>query len=210
MSIGRLHILTDFHFQQRLSHAELAERAIRGGADVIQFRQKQGTIRSKLYELMRTAGACRAGGALLIVDDHLDLALIAGAGGVHLGQDDLPVAVARTILGNDMVIGATASAADEARRAEDTGADYIGFGPVFPTASKANPAPVRGLRGLEAACRAVEIPVIGIAGITPERVHSVIDAGAHGIAVMTAVTTASDVEAATAEFRRAVDNATGG
>jgi thiamine-phosphate pyrophosphorylase len=207
MSIGRLHILTDFHFQQRLSHAELAERAIAGGADVIQFRQKPGTIRGKLYELQRTAAACRTGGALLIVDDHLDLALAVGAGGVHLGQDDLPVTIARTVLGDELVIGATASNADEARRAEDQGADYIGFGPVFPTSSKTNPAPIQGLRGLEAACRAVEVPVIGIAGMTPERVRSVLEAGAHGVAVMTAVTTAADVQAATVEFRRAVDKA---
>lgn len=205
--LGRLHVITDFHFQQRLAHACLAEQAIQGGAEVIQFRQKTGTARSKLYELERTAEVCRGHGVLLIVDDHVDLALAAGAGGVHLGQTDLPIAAARAILGPESVIGATASTADEARRAEQDGASYVGYGPVFPTLSKADPLPVRGLQALAAACRAVQIPVIAIGGIRAERVQPVLAAGAHGVAVMTAITTAGDVRAATAAFREAIAGA---
>lgn len=207
MPIGRLHVLTDFHFQQRLAHARLAALAIDGGADTIQFRQKHGPLRARLAELEPTAALCRQRGIPLIVDDHLDLALATGASGVHLGQDDLPIAAARRILGPDAIIGATASTVHEARRAADDGASYIGFGPVFPTHSKANPQPVRGLRGLEAASGAVSIPVIAIAGISASRVPQVIAAGAHGVAVMTAVTTAQDVEAATRELRHAIDAA---
>jgi len=205
MPTGRLHILTDFHFQQRLSHAELAEAAIAGGADTIQFRQKTGPLRARLHELERTLAVCRQRGVPLLVDDHVDLALAAGAPGVHLGQDDLPIPLARRLLGPDAIVGATASTAEEAARAEAEGASYVGFGPVYATGSKANPQAVRGLRGLAAACQAVSLPVIAIAGMTPERVPEVLSAGAHGVAVMTAVTTAPDVAAATARFRAALD-----
>lgn len=204
-NIGRLHILTDFHFQQRLSHKALAEKAILGGADVIQFRQKTGTVRAKLVEALGVVEVCKQYGATTLIDDHLDLAQATGAHGVHLGQDDLPIHHARKVLGPDAIIGATASTHEDALRAEEQGASYIGFGPVFPTHSKANPQPVRGLNGLEAVCRAVSIPVIAIAGITPERIASVLDAGAHGVAVMTAVSLADAPQEAAAALRREID-----
>jgi thiamine-phosphate pyrophosphorylase len=212
--IGRLHVLTDFLFQQRFSHAALARLAAAGGADTVQFRQKQGTTRDLLASLRPTAAACRAAGVPLVVDDHLALALAVGADGVHLGALDLPVAEARAVLarcpGPTRLVGATATTAGEARAAEAAGADYVGFGPVFETGSKASPASVKGLRGLAAACAAVRIPVVAIAGITPERVAACLDAGAHGVAVMTAVTTAPDPQAATARFRDAVERWTTG
>ncbi len=205
MRVGRLHVLTDFVFQQRFSHAELARLAIEGGADTIQFRQKAGGIRHVLHEARLTAAACAEAGCPLLIDDHLDVALALGAAGVHLGQTDFPIEEARRLLGPNAIIGGTATTVEAARRAEAEGADYVGFGPVFPTRSKANPASVKGLAGLEAACRAVSIPVIAIAGITPERVRPALQAGAHGIAVMTAITTADDPAAATARFRRALN-----
>ena len=205
MPVGRLHVLTDFVFQQRFSNADLAVLAARGGADTIQFRHKGAALRARLHEAERTADACRSAAVPLLVNDDLTLALAVGAAGVHLGQFDLPVAVARRILGPDAVIGATVTNVEQAREAETAGASYLGFGPVFPTQSKRNPASVKGLDGLAAACAAVAIPVIGIAGITPERVRPVLDAGAHGVAVMTAVTTADDPEAAAAAFRREID-----
>ena len=207
--IGRLHVLTDFLFQQRFSHAVLARLAIAGGADTIQFRQKAGTTRDRLAGLRPTVATCRAAGVPLIVDDHLDLAVATGADGVHLGQLDLPVADARAVLARcgpaTRIVGATATTAEEARVAEAAGADYIGFGPVFPTTSKANPASVKGVGGLAAACAAVRVPVIAIAGVTPERAGACLDAGAHGVAVMTAVTTAADPQAAAARFREAIE-----
>ena len=205
--IGRLHVLTDFHFQQRHSHADLARLALGGGADVIQFRQKTGAVRHKLHEAGRTAAVCQDLGGVLLIDDHLDIALTLGADGVHLGQDDFPIAEARRILGPDAIIGATATTQAQAKQAEIEGADYIGFGPVYPTRSKANPATVKGLDGLAAVCRAVSIPVIAIAGITMERVPEVMAAGAYGVAVMTAITCAPDPEAATRKFREALDEA---
>lgn len=208
MPIGRLHVLTDFHFQQRFSHAALAHLAIAGGADTIQFRQKEGTTRDILANLRPTVAVCREAGVPVLADDDLALALAAEADGVHLGQLDLPVAAARTILtryqGYTHIVGATATTVEQALAAEADGADYIGFGPVFPTQSKANPAAVKGLAGLGAVCRAVRLPVIAIAGITPERVGVCLDAGAHGVAVMTAISTATDPQAATAQFCEAI------
>lgn len=207
--VGRLHVLTDFHFQQRHSHAALARLAVAGGADTVQFRQKAGTVRDLLANLRPVVAVCREAGVPLVVDDHLDLALAVGADGVHLGQLDLPVADARAVLdrcgGPTRLVGATATTAEEAAAAEAAGADYVGFGPVFPTGSKANPASVKGLAGLARACAAVRIPVVAIAGITPERVRAVLEAGAHGVAVMTAVTTAPDPWAATARFREEIE-----
>ncbi len=205
MPLGRLHVLTDFTLQQRFAHAALARLALQGGADVIQFRQKTGGIRHKLHAARAAAEVCANAGAPLLIDDHLDLALATGAAGVHLGQTDFPVAEARRLLGPDAVIGATATTAEQARRAEAEGASYIGFGPVFTTRSKANPARTKGLRGLEAVCEAVALPVIAIAGITPERVRPVLEAGAHGVAVLSAIACADDPQAATARFRQAID-----
>lgn len=208
-AIGRLHVLTDFHFQQRHTHAELARLVLEGGADTVQFRHKSGTTRDKLTNLAPTVEVCRSHGAPCLVDDHLDLALATDADGVHLGALDLPVADARRVadhLGRPFVIGATATTTRDALEAEAAGADYIGFGPVFPTSSKASPASVKGLGGLQAASDAVSIPVIAIAGITAARVRPCLEAGAWGVAVMTAVTTACDVSSAVAAFRSEIDD----
>ncbi|MAQ93560.1 MAG: thiamine phosphate synthase [Rhodothermaceae bacterium] len=207
-SIGRLHVLTDTDHQQRWSHAEIAAAAAAGGADAVQFRHKPGSPRERLRLLEPTVAACRTGNVQCLVDDHLDLALATGAAGVHLGESDLPVRHARRLadrLGKPFVIGATATTLDAARRAEAEGADYIGFGPVFPTSSKANPASVKGLDGLAETCAGVGIPVIAIAGITPARVGPCLDAGAWGVAVLSAVTMADDPTAATAIFRAEID-----
>ena len=205
--IGRLHVVTDTDLQARFSHADLARLAARGGADTIQFRYKNGPMRARWAALEPTADACRAAGVALVVDDHVDLALAIGAG-VHLGQTDLPVAVARRLLGPAATVGATATSADAARAAEAAGASYVGFGPVFATASKANPDPVTGLAVLAEACAAVRIPVVAIGGITVERVAAVLGVGAWGVAVLSAVVCAADVAAAARAFREAIDAAT--
>ena len=204
MPIGRLHIITDFHLQQRHSHDALARLASEGGADTIQFRQKLGTIRHKLHNALLTADACATAGTPLIIDDHLSIALRIPGAGVHVGQEDFPVADARKVLGQ-RCLGATANTTAQAVKAWQEGASYIGFGPVFPTSHKANPSSVRGLAGLSEVCAAIPIPVIAIAGITPERVQSVLEAGAHGVAVLGAVCLAEDPLAATRRFRQAID-----
>lgn len=203
--IGDLHVLTDYHLQQEHSHAELARMAIRGGADSIQFRQKHGSIQNILIEARTVAAVCRDASLPLIVDDRIDVAQAVGATGVHLGQSDFPVEAARDILGPDVIIGATATKPHQAASAYEQGADYIGFGPVFPTTSKRNPKSVKGPEGLADACAAVPIPVIAIGGITHDRVRPTLEAGAHGVAVLSAVATAKNPERATARFRAAID-----
>jgi len=176
----------------------------------MQYRQKEGPVREKLAMLQDVASICKAAGVQLFVDDHLDLALAVGADGVHLGQEDLPIDVARAIIerhnGPPHLIGITCTTTEQAQHAQDAGADYIGFGPVFPTASKTNPATVKGLRGLAEVCAAVSIPVIAIGGITVERIQSVLELGAHGVAVLSAVTTAEYPEQEVRQFRRTVDH----
>lgn len=205
--VGRLHALTDTTRQQRFAHAQLARRALRGGADAVQFRQKSGSMRAKLQAARTVADVCADAGAPLVVNDHLDIAQAVGAAGVHLGQYDFPVADARRVLGEGAVIGATATTTAQAQTAEAEDASYVGFGPVFPTGSKKNPASVKGLDGLEAACAAVSIPVVAIAGITPERVRPCLDAGAHGVAVLSGIACAGDPEQAAHRYRRALAEA---
>lgn len=205
--IGRLHVLTDFHLQQRFSHAELARNAIRGGADTIQFRQKGGNIRNQLIEAQKVSAACKDVSVPLIIDNDVVISQAVDAQGVHLGQQDLPLSIARRILGSDAIIGATATTTEQAVQAYEEGADYIGFGPVFHTRSKSNPDSVKGLDGLADACAAVSIPVIAIGGITHDRVRPALEAGAHGVAVLSTVATANDPERATARFKAAIDGA---
>lgn len=204
-SIGRLHVLTDFHLQQRRTHAELATLAIRGGADSIQFRQKHGGIQNMLAQAYEVADVCRDTTTPLIVDDRIDITQAVDAQGVHLGQNDFPIDSARKVLGKDAIIGATATKTEQAVEAYEMGADYVGFGPVFPTTSKRNPKSVKGPEGLSDACESVPIPVIAIGGVTHDRVRTALEAGAHGVAVLSAIVTTSDPEQATARFRAAID-----
>jgi thiamine-phosphate pyrophosphorylase len=205
--VGRLHVLTDFHLQQQHSHAELARLAIRGGADTIQFRQKHGGIQNILIEARKVAQVCRDASIPLIVDDRIDVMQAVDGDGVHLGQQDFPVNEARSLLGPDTLIGATATKTKQVVEAYEMGADYIGFGPVFPTTSKRNPKSVKGTEGVREASEAVPIPIIAIGGITHDRVRPALEAGAYGVAVLSAVCTANNPERATARFRAAIDGA---
>jgi thiamine-phosphate pyrophosphorylase len=203
--LGRLHVITDVVLQTRRTHAEIARLALEGGADTIQYREKRPLV---TRELMADAAAvlavCQAAHALAIVDDRVDVAAAVGATGVHLGRHDLPVAVARRILGPDAVIGGTANSLEEARLVCRQPIDYLGVGPVFGTQSKANPAPVLGLGALASIVAECPVPVIAIGNITPERVADVLATGAYGIAVLSAVTCSPDPERAAREFADAI------
>ena len=198
-------MLTDPRFQQRFGHAELARLAAEGGADTIQFRQKSGSVRDMLEEAKHAAAVCRERDVPFLVNDRLDVALACRADGIHLGQQDFPVREARGIMGPEAIIGGTATTVEEALAMQEAGADYIGFGPVFPTTSKDNPASVKGVENLAHVCAAVRIPVIAIAGISVKRIKPVIRAGAHGVAVMTAVTTAENPARAARALREELD-----
>ena len=206
MTLPRLHIVTDATLQRRRSHAELAALALAGGADAIQFREKRAWTTVRLVAQARAiAAACRAAGALAVVDDRADIALAAGAGGVHLGRDDLDAATARRILGAGAVIGGTANCYDEAMAVADTAVDYLGVGPVYGTRSKANPAPRLGLDTLARIAAATPKPIIAIGGIQAEHIAEVLAAGAHGVAVLSAVVAAHAPREAAAACRAAID-----
>ena len=204
-AVGRLHVITDYHFQQRFTHAELARQAATGGADTVQFRQKRGALRHVVHQAKETAAVCTSVGVPLIINDHVAVAVAVGAAGVHLGADDFPVAAARRVLGEAFLIGATATTREAAVAAAECGADYVGFGPVFATRSKDNPASVKGVEALAFLCQAVAVPVIAIGGITAARVEEVLGAGAHGMAVMTAVTNSDDPFRAASLFREMIE-----
>lgn len=209
--IPRLHVITDETVQNRFSHAALARLAVAGGADCVQYREKRPlTTRELMDAAQEMLTACEEVGATLVVDDRADVALSVGAPAVHLGRNDLDVAIARTILGPDAMIGGTANSYEEASRVWTTGVDYMGIGPVYGTRSKANPAPVMGLETLERICRDCPVPVIAIGSITAERIPDVIAAGAHGVAILSAIVAADDPRTATRRCREAIDNVLAG
>ncbi len=195
--IGRLHALTDTVLQSRFSHLELARMAIKGGADTIQFRQKVGTTREMIEIVRQLKQLCQDSGVTLVVNDRLDVAIAAEADGVHLGQDDFPIPLARKLLGESRIIGGSAASLEEAQKCLAEGADYIGFGPVYPTESKADADPVTGIKLLKQTVEAIPLPIIAIGGINIENTPEAIRAGAQGIAVISAVCCQENPEQAT-------------
>ena len=195
--IGKLHVLTDTVFQSRFSHLELAGLAIRGGADTIQYRQKSGSTREMIHIATQMKRVCSDQGVPLIVNDRVDVAIAARADGVHLGQDDFPIPLARELLGQEMIIGASASNMEEVEKCLLDGADYVGFGPVYPTASKDDTGSVKGIDSLVQVVKAVTIPIIAIGGINIDNVSEILQTDVHGIAVISSVCCQEDPEEAT-------------
>lgn len=185
--IGVLHVITDTTMQSQFTHAELAELAIQGGADTVQFRQKQGTTRELVATAQAMQSVCEQHKIPLIVNDRADIALAAGATGAHFGQDDMPVSIGRRILPAKAIIGASARTEEKILEAITEGADYIGFGPIYGTSSKPDAEMAKGLERLRRMCDIAACPVIAIGGIGIETAGDVIRAGAHGIAVISAV-----------------------
>jgi thiamine-phosphate pyrophosphorylase len=202
--IGRFHVITDTELQNRFSHLELAGMAIAGGADTVQFRQKEGTTRKMIETARDMKNLCASAGVVFIVNDRLDVALASDADGVHLGQEDFPIPLAREILGENKIFGGSAVTMEEAQKCLEEGADYVGFGPVYPTASKADAGPVTGLDLMKEVVDKVRLPLIAIGGVNRENTPELIRAGAHGIAVISAVCCRKDPERATLELYRAL------
>lgn len=203
--IGRLHVLTDTVLQTRFSHLELAGQAIAGGADAIQFRQKSGPTREMIQTAAGMQELCKRGGANFFVNDRIDVAIAAQTEGVHLGQSDFPIALARKILGGKILIGGSASTGEEARTCLLQGADYVGFGPVYPTSSKDDAGPASGLDLLKRVVESIPLPVIAIGGITRDNLSEVMKTGVHGIAVISAVCCQNDPAGATRSLRLLID-----
>ncbi|ATW87286.1 thiamine-phosphate pyrophosphorylase [Halohasta litchfieldiae] len=208
----RTYLVTQESLSEGRSTTEIVEAAIEGGVDAIQLREKDTDARTR-YELGRELRELTAEADIdLIVNDRVDIARAIDADGVHLGQSDLPVSVAREQLGDDAIIGASVSTVSEARLAAITGADYLGVGAVYGTNSKVD-APTAddglGVDELSNIVETVKIPVVAIGGITPNNAAAAIEAGATSVAAISAITAADDPAAATRELRAAVDSAMG-
>jgi thiamine-phosphate pyrophosphorylase len=180
---------------------EQLARALASHASVVQVRVKPADA-SDIAAIARLARRiCEEHGTALVVNDRVDIALAVGADGVHLGQADLPVAAARAVAGARLAIGVSTHSLAQVERAVADGADYLGFGPIFSTATKANPDPIVGLDGLRAAvATAGDVPIVAIGGLRPEHARSIYAAGAAAICAISAVNDAADPSAVAGRF----------
>lgn len=202
----RLIVVTDPDCGAGRSVLDVVRAALRGGAPAIQLRGKEMPAR-EMVELARALGReTHRAGALLFVNDRVDVALVSGADGAHVGQDDLPVAAARAIVPPGFLLGVSSETAELARAAQRDGADYVGTGPVFATGSKADAGDAVGAARIAEVASAITIPVIGIGGIDAANTPEVVRAGAAGVAVISAVLRAPDPEAATRDLLRAIES----
>ena len=196
-----LYVIVDLAAIGDRDPAQIAAAAIRGGADAIQLRDKTGPARALRELAQRLLAVTRPAGIPLLINDRADIALAADADGVHLGQDDLPLADARRLLGPERLIGCSTHSLEQALAAEAEGADYIGCGPVFPTPTKPDAGSV-GTELIAAVAARVRIPVVCIGGIETGNLKQVVAAGAACVAVVRAVCRAADPEAAARQLKR--------
>ena len=201
-----LYAITDRKMLGDVSEVEAARLCFEGGADVVQLRMKDtdgGEMLEKAKAIQEIAQQyCK----FFIVNDRLDIAVLAGADGVHLGQTDIPVQAARRLVGDEMIIGVSASTVEEAVKAVDDGADYIGVGSIFNTSTKPDADQGIGLDTLMDICQAVDVPVVAIGGINKGNIRDVIRAGADGAAVVSAIMAKPDIKAAAHELKVMVLN----
>jgi thiamine-phosphate pyrophosphorylase len=190
-----LYALCDDTFRPELPVTRQAQAFLEAGVRTLQLRFKRTAMREALPLAREVAGLCRRGDAWLIINDRVDLALLCGAEGAHLGEEDLSPAEARMILGPQAVIGATVRSIDQAQAARAAGASYVGVGPVFSTTTKVVPAPVLGLRSFGELVARSPLPVVAIGGISLENIAQVSATGAHSAAVLSALLSASDLAA---------------
>lgn len=195
-----LYAILDPRFLKGRNLAEVARALVRGGATCLQLRDKEASSRELYEEARLLKASLRSLGIPFLVNDRLDIALTVDADGVHLGEEDIPIREARRLLGRDKILGASAASVETAVQAEKEGADYIGFGAVFPTGTKED-AQISGLALLSRVKQAVSIPVVAIGGIKRTNALEVLRAGADGLAVISDLLEAPDVEARAREFR---------
>ena len=198
--LPRLYAIADASFSNPVN---LAKALFDGGVRLIQVRNKTANARELLDQVERIM-LLRPDGATVIVNDRFDIAELAGAAGVHLGQTDIPAGAARGIMGKDRILGLSTHNLEQALEADSLPVDYIAAGPVFPTSTKLNADPVVGISGLAEICRAVHKPVVAIGGIQLENAREVLDAGAQSIAVIRDLLSSSDVQARAREWIRAI------
>ena len=201
----RLYLVTNRYQDSLESFLEKVETACRSGVTIVQLREKNLTT-NQYYQLAKQVKEITdAYQVPLIIDDRLDVCLAVDAAGLHIGDDELPVSVARQVLGPDKILGVTAKTVKRALEAEESGADYLGTGAIFPTTTKEN-APITLISTLKTICQRVAIPVVAIGGLTSENIDQLIDTGIAGVAVVRDLMQAEDIEAKTQAFLTKLDN----
>lgn len=189
-----IYLVTDDGCLQGRALLDCVREALEGGVTLVQYRAKTASSAEMYAEALQLKTLCDSFNVPLIINDRLDIAMAVGAAGVHLGQDDLPCAAARRILGEDYLIGVSAHNPAEAKAALQSGADYLGCGAVFGTATKADVKKL-GTEGLEAICKAKGLPVVGIGGVTADNYREVRAAGADGAAIVSGILAQPDIRA---------------
>ena len=187
-----IYLVTDDGCLQGRPLIDCVREALEGGVTLVQYRAKTASSAKMYAKALQLKALCDSFNVPLIINDRLDIAMAVGAAGVHLGQDDLPCAAARRILGEDYIIGVSAHNPAEARAALLCGADYLGCGAVFGTATKADVKKL-GTEGLEAICKAKGLPVVGIGGVTADNYREVRAAGADGAAIVSGILAQPDI-----------------
>src|SRR5512135_2687481 len=195
-----LYLVTDANLSRGRSPREVVEAAILGGVTVVQYREKSASTRRIIDEALELRDLCRRYSVPFIVDDRVDVALAVEADGVHVGQDDMPASLARRLIGHDKILGVSAENIEQALAAQADGADYIGASPIFATPTKPDAPPPMGAAGLLKMARACPLPIIAIGGLNATNAGSMIRAGAAGVAVVSAIVSAEDVQAAAREL----------
>lgn len=201
----RLYLVTNRYQDSLESFLEKVETACRSGVTIVQLREKNLTT-NQYYQLAKQVKEITdAYQVPLIIDDRLDVCLAVDAAGLHIGDDELPVSVARQVLGPEKILGVTAKTVKRALEAEEGGADYLGTGAIFPTTTKEN-APITLISTLKTICQRVDIPVVAIGGLTSENIDQLIGTGIAGIAVVRDLMQAEDIEAKTQAFLTKLDD----
>lgn len=202
-----LYLVTDRGLAGGRAIEQVVSAAVEGGVSVVQIREKECGAAEFLVLACRLRACLENAGVPLVVNDRVDVALACGAAGVHVGQEDLPCAVVRRLIGDSMLLGVSVATAGQAVAAEKAGADYVSVSPVFPTPTKPDVSDAVGLEGLTEIRRAVRLPVVAIGGINAANAPQVIRAGADGVCVVSAIVAAPDPRRAASELRSAVATA---
>ena len=204
-----LYLITEQKISQGRTSLEIAKKAVAGGVDAVQLRDKSLSLRERYSLGLKLREFTAARGVKLIINDRVDLALALDADGVHLGQDDLPLKEARAILGPDKIIGITATELKAAKKAEKEGADYLGVGSVFKSNSKKVAAFKAGIgiEGIKRLRKAISLPITAIGGIKESNAFEVVKAGADSIAVISALSRAEDIEKTAQNLKHLIEQA---
>ena len=199
-----LYLVTDRGLARGRSTLEIISAAVHGGATVVQLREKDCTTRDFIEQALTIKEFLKDRGVPLIINDRVDVAQAVRADGVHLGQTDMPLGLAKKVLGDSMIIGISAESLEDAVEAEKGGADYLGVSPIYATPTKTDTAPPLGLEGLREIRKTVRLPIVGIGGLNRDNAAEVIRNGADGVAVVSAIVAADDPQTAADDLRQII------